>query len=151
VRIADADDAGVGEVVARGDHLFVVDDEGWLRTGDLGRLDDEGYLHLVGRRGDRIIRGGENVYPVEVERVLEQHPGVREAAVIGVADRRWGEVVRAVIVPVDPARPPDPDDLRAHTRALVAGFKVPAQWTFVDDLPRNAGGKLLRRLLKSEG
>jgi acyl-CoA synthetase (AMP-forming)/AMP-acid ligase II len=151
VRIDEADDAGVGEVVARGDHLFLADDEGWLRTGDLGRLDDEGYLHLVGRRGDRIIRGGENVYPVEVEQVLEQHPGVREAAVIGVADRRWGEVVRAVIVPADPARPPDPDNLRAHTRALVAGFKVPAQWTFVDDLPRNAGGKLLRRLLKSEG
>jgi acyl-CoA synthetase (AMP-forming)/AMP-acid ligase II len=149
LRIDGADQAGVGEVVARGDHLFLLDDEGWLRTGDLGRLDDEGYLFLVGRRGDRIIRGGENVYPVEIEQALEQHPGVREAAVVGVADRRWGEVVRAVIVPADPARPPDPDELRAHTRALVAGFKVPAQWAFVDTLPRNAGGKLLRRLLKS--
>jgi acyl-CoA synthetase (AMP-forming)/AMP-acid ligase II len=142
-----ADDAGVGEVVAGGDHLFVVDDEGWLRTGDLGRLDDDGYLYLVGRRGDRIIRGGENLHPLEVEQVLELHPGVREAAVVGVPDRRWGEVVRAVVVPADPARPPDPDELRAHTRALVAGFKVPAQWSFVDALPRNAGGKLLRRLL----
>jgi fatty-acyl-CoA synthase len=79
--------------------------------------------------------------------VLELHPGVREAAVVGVPDRRWGEVVRAVVVAADPARPPHPDELRAHTRALVAGFKVPAQWSFVDALPRNAGGKLLRRLL----
>ncbi len=149
LRIDGADDGGVGEVVARGDHLFLVDDQGWLRTGDLGRLDDEGHLFLVGRRGDKIIRGGENVYPVEVEQVLEQHPGVREAAVIGVADRLWGEVVRAVIVPADPARPPDPDELRTHTRALVAGFKVPTDWTFVDTLPRNAGGKLMRRHLKS--
>ena len=149
LRIEDTDDAGVGEVAARGSHLFLVDDEGWLRTGDLGRLDNEGYLYLVGRRGDRIIRGGENVYPVEVEQVLEQHPGVHEAAVVGAPDQRWGEVVRAVIVPADSARPPDLDELRTHVRAMVAGFKVPTQWTFVDTLPRNAGGKLLRRKLKS--
>jgi acyl-CoA synthetase (AMP-forming)/AMP-acid ligase II len=149
VRIDGADEAGVGEVAARGSHLFCVDDEGWLRTGDLARLDDEGYLFLVGRRGDRIIRGGENVYPVEVEQVLEQHPGVQEAAVIGVPDRRWGEVVRAVIVPADPALLPDHDELRAHTRARVAGFKVPSEWAFVDALPRSANGKLLRRSLKS--
>lgn len=149
LRIADADEAGVGEVTARGRHLFLVDDDGWLRTGDLGRLDDEGYLFLVGRRGERIIRGGENVYPVEVEQVLEKHPGVREAAVVGIPDQRWGEVVRAAIVPADPALPPDLDDLRAHTRALVAGFKVPTEWAFVDSLPRNASGKLLRRSLKS--
>ncbi|MGH9262643.1 MAG: class I adenylate-forming enzyme family protein, partial [Acidimicrobiales bacterium] len=129
--------------------LLLVDDEGWLRTGDLGRLDDEDFLFLVGRRGDRIIRGGENVYPVEVEQVLEQHPGVQEAAVIGVPDRRWGEVVRAVIVPADPALLPDHDELRAHTRARVAGFKVPTEWAFVAALPRSANGKLLRRTLKS--
>jgi acyl-CoA synthetase (AMP-forming)/AMP-acid ligase II len=145
LRIDDADDAGNGEVVARGSHLFLVDDEGWLRTGDLGRLDDDGYLFLVGRQGDRIIRGGENVYPVEVEHALEQHPGVHEAAVVGVPDQRWGEVVRAVIVPADPGHPPAADELRAHTRALVAGYKVPTEWAFVDALPRNASGKLLRR------
>jgi len=149
LRIDDADDAGNGEVVARGSHLFLVDDEGWLRTGDLGRLDDDGYLFLVGRQGDRIIRGGENVYPVEVEHALEQHPGVHEAAVVGVPDQRWGEVVRAVIVPADPGHPPAADELRAHTRALVAGYKVPTEWAFVDALPRNASGKLLRRQIES--
>ncbi len=147
VRIAAADDAGHGEVVARARHLFRIDDGGWLRTGDIGRLDSEGYLFLVGRKGDRIVRGGENVHPLEVEQALEQHPGVREAAVVGVPDRRWGEVVRAVIVPADRASPPDAEELRAHARARLAGFKVPTEWAFADALPRNAAGKLLRRRL----
>jgi len=147
VRVVEPDGSGVGEIVARADHFFAVSDDGWLRTGDLGRLDDEGYLFLSGRRGDKIIRGGENVYPLEVEQVLESHPSVREAAVVGVPDRRWGEVIKAVIVPADAAAPPDADELRTHVRAQLAGFKVPTVWELAPALPRNASGKLLRRLL----
>jgi len=149
LRTEGADDRGVGEICARGAHLFVTDADGWLRTGDMGRVDDEGYLTLVGRRGDKIIRGGENVYPLEVEHVLERHPAVREAAVVGVPDRRWGEVVHAFLVPDDSASPPDLEELRRFARASLAGFKVPSGWTFVAELPRNANGKLLRRHLVS--
>lgn len=149
LRIEGPDASGVGEVVARGDHLFMRDTDGWLRTGDFGRLDSEGYLFLSGRKGDKIIRGGENIYPAEVERVLEQHPGVREAAVIGVPDRKWGQIVRAVVVPVDLDSPAPIDDLRAHVRSHLAGFKVPAEWVFTAALPRNPNGKVLRRALPS--
>jgi acyl-CoA synthetase (AMP-forming)/AMP-acid ligase II len=145
VRIEERDGSGIGEVVARADHFFAVGEDGWLHTGDLGRLDDERYLFLSGRRGDKIIRGGENVYPIEIEHVLEEHPAIREAAVVGVPDRRWGEVVKAVIVPADPRTTPDFGELRAHVRARLAGFKVPTQWEVVPSLPRNASGKLLRR------
>jgi acyl-CoA synthetase (AMP-forming)/AMP-acid ligase II len=146
--IVDRPDASeVGEVVARAAHLFAADEHGWLHTGDLGRLDAEGYLFLSGRRGDKIIRGGENVYPVEVEQVLEQHPGVREAAVVGTPDRRWGELVEAVVVPVDPSSAPDSEALRAFARERLAAYKVPTLWKLADALPRNASGKLLRRQL----
>jgi acyl-CoA synthetase (AMP-forming)/AMP-acid ligase II len=141
------DALGVGEVLAMADHLFVVGDDGWLHTGDLGRLDAEGYLFLVGRRGDKIIRGGENIYPIEVEQVLERHPAVQEAAVVGIANRKWGEIVRAVVVPSDPSNPPSDNELRAYVRRSLAGFKVPTEWEFVAALPRSATGKLLRRQL----
>jgi acyl-CoA synthetase (AMP-forming)/AMP-acid ligase II len=142
------DGSGAGEVIARADHLFAPSPDGWLRTGDLGRLDDDGYLYLAGRRGDMIIRGGENVYPQEVENRLLEHPRVAEAAVVGVPDRLLGEVIKAFVVPADPADPPASEELRAFTRAALAGFKVPALWEFVPSLPRNATGKLLRRHLR---
>jgi acyl-CoA synthetase (AMP-forming)/AMP-acid ligase II len=145
------DGRGVGEITARGQHLMRTDADGVLHTGDLGRFDAEGYLFLAGRLGDAIIRGGENVHPLEVEHALEEHPGVREAAVVGVPDLRWGEVVTAIVVPVDPAHPPDVDELRTHARARLAGFKVPTEWTFADALPRSATGKLLRRDLRDSG
>ncbi len=145
--IEQPDSSGIGEVVARGEHLFMSDADGWLRTGDFGHLDSEGYLYLAGRRGDKIIRGGENIYPAEVEQVLEQHPAVREAAVVGVPDRKWGEIVRAVVVACDAGQPPDPEQLRAHVRTFLAGFKVPTEWVFVRSLPRDANGKILRRHL----
>jgi acyl-CoA synthetase (AMP-forming)/AMP-acid ligase II len=148
LRIHEADAAGVGEVWARGAHLNVVDDEGWQHTGDLGRLDDEGYLYLVGRLADTICRGGENVRPLEVEQVLRTHPSVTEVAVVGLPDRRLGEVVAAFVVLADGASL-DPDALRAHARAKLAGFKVPEVWHVVEELPRNAGGKVLRRVLLS--
>jgi acyl-CoA synthetase (AMP-forming)/AMP-acid ligase II len=147
VRIADRDGSGTGEVTARADHLFAPGPDGWLRTGDVGRLDDDGYLYLVGRHGDMIIRGGENVYPLEVENRLLEHPGVADAAVIGVPDRLLGEAIKAFVVPADPADPPGREELRAFTRAVLAGFKVPSQWQLVPSLPRNAAGKLLRRQL----
>jgi acyl-CoA synthetase (AMP-forming)/AMP-acid ligase II len=151
VAIEGPDSDGVGEVVARAAHLFKPDDDGWLRTGDLGRLDIDGYLYLSGRRGDKIVRGGENVYPLEVEDVLVTHPGVREAAVVGVPDRRWGEIVKAFVVPGDPHAPPSTEDLRVYARARLAGFKVPVEWEFRDALPRNHAGKVLRHALLTPG
>jgi acyl-CoA synthetase (AMP-forming)/AMP-acid ligase II len=147
LRIEGPDRFGIGQVSARGSHLCLPDDDGWLRTGDFGRIDTEGYLHLAGRLGDRIVRGGENVHPLEVEGVLGSHPAVREVAVVGVPDGHWGEVVKAFVVPVDPARPPTADELRSWVRAELAGFKVPTEWAFVEGLPRNAAGKILRREL----
>ncbi|MGD9794449.1 MAG: class I adenylate-forming enzyme family protein [Acidimicrobiia bacterium] len=148
VRIADPDASGVGEILARGPHLFRPSDDGWLHTGDLGRLDDEGYLFLVGRKGDMIIRGGENIYPAEVEAVLERHRSVVECAVVGQSDAHWGEVVAAFVVASGSvSQRPTPDELRAFCRAELAGFKVPTRWEFVDHLPRNPTGKLLRREL----
>jgi acyl-CoA synthetase (AMP-forming)/AMP-acid ligase II len=147
LRIAESDGDGVGELLARGPHLFRYDADGWQHTGDLGRLDDDGYLYIAGRKGDMIIRGGENVYPLEVEHVLAEHPGVADAAVVGVPEPRLGETVMAYIVPADGAAPPDPDTLRAFARQRLAGFKVPALWEFIDSLPRNPSGKVLRARL----
>jgi acyl-CoA synthetase (AMP-forming)/AMP-acid ligase II len=146
LQIHDPGPDGVGEIWARCSHSFVVDDDGWQRTGDMARLVD-GYAYLVGRRGDKIIRGGENVFPLEVEQVLETHPEVAEAAVVGVPDARLGETVAGFVVPVHPDAPPDTDELRAYCRERLAGFKVPVYWTFTDALPRNPNGKLLRKEL----
>jgi acyl-CoA synthetase (AMP-forming)/AMP-acid ligase II len=147
VRIEGAGADGVGEVIARGTHLFKPDADGWLRTGDLGHLDDDGYLYLSGRRGDKIIRGGENIYPVEVENVLGLHPAVAEACVFGIPDRKWGEIVGVAIVPNDAAGELDAGELREFARERLAGFKVPEVWEQVADLPRNMAGKVLRRVL----
>jgi acyl-CoA synthetase (AMP-forming)/AMP-acid ligase II len=142
------DDDGVGELVVRAEQIFQPDADGWLHTGDLGRTDDEGFLYLHGRKEDKIIRGGENIFPLEIERVLEMYDQVREAAVVGVANRRWGQTLKAVVVPRDIAHPPEVGALIEHTRAHLAGFKVPEDWDFAPELPRNAAGKLLRyRLL----
>jgi acyl-CoA synthetase (AMP-forming)/AMP-acid ligase II len=142
--IHEPDEEGVGEVWARSPHSFLVDDEGWQHTGDLGRIVD-GYLYLVGRRGDKIIRGGENVYPLEVEQVLALHPDVRDVVVVGVPDQRLGETIKAFIVPAGAA--PEPETLRAFARERLAGFKVPVEWEFLEEMPRNANGKILRRQL----
>jgi acyl-CoA synthetase (AMP-forming)/AMP-acid ligase II len=149
LRIDAPDGTGAGEVVARGDHLSLPGPDGWLRTGDIGRLDADGYLYLVGRTHDRIVRGGENVYPAEVERVLESHPGVAAAGVVGVPDERLGQTIAAFVIASDAGRPPDADGLRRYTRERLAGFKVPAFWYSVGALPHSAAGKLLRRELAS--
>jgi acyl-CoA synthetase (AMP-forming)/AMP-acid ligase II len=114
----------------------------------MGYVDSDGYLYLTGRMGEMIIRGGENIYPQEIEQILTEHPTVRECAVIGVPDAKWGQIVKAFVVPTDPGAPPDTEQLRAWTRSQLAGFKVPAQWTFVPALPRNAAGKVVRRDLR---
>jgi len=146
LRITGPDGDGVGELLARGPHLFRYADDGWQHTGDLGWLDADGYLYLAGRKGDMIIRGGENVYPLEVENVLTEHPAVAEAVVVGVPDPRLGETVKAYVVWADGAAP-DQATLRAFARVRLAGFKVPAVWEFTDSLPRNANGKVLRAQL----
>jgi acyl-CoA synthetase (AMP-forming)/AMP-acid ligase II len=144
-----ADAFGVGEVIARADHLAAPGADGWLHTGDLGRVDEDGYLYLVGRKGDMIIRGGENVYPDEVERRLESHPSVREVAVVGLPHDEYGEEVVAFVVPEDPSRPIDTDGLRQYARQTLAGFKVPTDWRTVPELPRGGLGKVLRRTLRN--
>jgi len=142
---------GVGEVLAKGDHLFKLAEDGWLHTSDLAAMDAEGYVYLAGRLGDRIKRGGENVHPVEVEDVLREHPAVREVAVTGVPDAELGQSVRAFVVLGENAPEPDPEELRAFARRELAGFKVPTSWRFVPELPRNASGKVLRRVLAEQG
>jgi len=119
----------------------------WFRTGDLGRRDPAtGYVTLLGRRNELILRGGLNVYPREIEEVLAAHPGVREAAVAGRPDPEWGEVPVAWVVPEE-GRTLDPEALFAHARAHLAPFKVPAEIRLVDDLPKNALGKVQKHLL----
>ena len=120
--------------------------DGWLRTRDLGRLDARGRLTVLSRRTDLILRGGENIYPAELEAVLAAHPGVREAAVVGLTDARWGEVPVAFVVPREGASPLP--ELEAWCRQSLAGFKIPVRFLPLDSLPRNAMGKLERTLLR---
>ena len=121
--------------------------DGWFRTGDLGRLDDEGFLTLVDRKKDMVITGGENVYSAEVEDVLFAHPAVAEAAIIGVPDPKWGESVFAVVV-LRPGTTATGDDLIRHARSQLAKYKTPKGVAFVEALPRNAAGKVLKRELR---
>ena len=109
--------------------------------------DPEGYLYLSGRKKDMIIRGGENIYPIEIELTLIGHPAVREAAVVGVPDEHWGEIVRAHIVP-EPGAEIDEAQLREYCRERIAAYKVPTVFELHDELPRNASGKVLRRELR---
>jgi long-chain acyl-CoA synthetase len=148
-------DGETGEICIRGPLIMlgywrndeatraVIDDERWLHTGDLGEWRD-GMLFLTTRRTDLILRGGENVYPTEIENALEAHPAVAEAAVVGIADDELGQVVCAVVVPLAGATL-DEADLAAHVKERLAYYKVPTQWVIrTDPLPRNALGKLVR-------
>ena len=136
--------AGDGEIVISGPTV-VGEWDAW-RTGDLGRLDEQGRLTVIGRKSDTIVTGGENVSPVEVEAVLEEHPGVAEAAVFAREHPTWGESVTALVVPDgDPA--PTAAELREHCAARLAGYKVPKAFELVTQLPRTPSGKLRRREL----
>ncbi len=150
----------VGEVAVRGpgvmreywaapDQTAAILRGGWLRTGDLGLLDDDGYLHLRDRLKDVIITGGENVYSSEVELVLARHPGVADVAVVPVPDEHWGEIVGAVVVPA-PGSVLDPDALGAYCRARLAGYKQPRLFFFRREVPRLPTGKVAKSLLRDE-
>jgi long-chain acyl-CoA synthetase len=149
----------VGEVWMRGPNVMAgyanrpaetavaLTPDGWLRTGDGGYLDEDGYLFLTDRIKDMIVSGGENVYPVEVEEALSQHPAVAEVAIIGVPDERWGEAVKALVVRA-PAAEVGPEELVAFARERLAGYKLPRSVEFVEDLPRTPSGKVLKRELR---
>jgi len=122
--------------------------DGWLRSGDMGRADADGFVFIEDRLKDMIITGGENVYSPEIERVLVEHPAVAEVAVIGVPDDHWGETVKAVVVPVT-GTSIEPDELIHYTRQRLAKFKCPTTVDIVDLLPRNPTGKILKRELRA--
>jgi len=123
------------------------DADGWLHTGDAGYLDEEGYVFLTDRVKDMIVTGAENVYPIEVESALSEHPDVADVAVIGVPDERWGETVKAIVVR-RPGSSLTEEDLLSWSRDRIAGFKRPRSVDFVEELPRNPTGKLLKRVLR---
>jgi acyl-CoA synthetase (AMP-forming)/AMP-acid ligase II len=124
-----------------------LDSEGWLRTGDAGYIDGDGFLYIHDRIKDMIISGGENIYPAEVESAICDHPDVAEVAVVGVPDHKWGEAVKAIVV-MKPGRKATPSDIIGFARERIAGFKTPKSVDFIDALPRNASGKILRRHLR---
>ena len=164
VRVVGPDDVElphgeVGEVVVRGGHVMLGywdrPEEtaealrgGWMHTGDAGRMDDEGYVYLTDRLKDMIVSGGENVYSVEVENVLAQHPAVATCAVIGVPDETWGERVHAVVVPASGATV-TLDELRDFCADRLAGYKTPRSMEVVEALPLSAAGKVLKRELRA--
>jgi fatty-acyl-CoA synthase len=143
-----------GYTVMRGYHdapeatAAAIDADGWYHSGDLASVDARGYLSIEGRIKDMIIRGGENIYPREIEDVLFAHPGVAEAAVIGVPDDRWGEVVVAYVRAAPGQDAPTADDLRAHCRDRLAAYKTPVAWEFVDAFPMTPSGKIQKFKLK---
>ena len=122
-------------------------DDGWLRSGDLARRDEDGFFYIAGRRKEMFISGGENVYPAEVENVLCAHPAVADVAVLPAPDPRWGEVGRAFVLLSDRAPRPAPDDLAAFCRQRLAPYKVPKSFEFVADFPRTSAGKIQKHLL----
>jgi o-succinylbenzoate---CoA ligase len=121
--------------------------DGWLHTGDIGRIDEEGYLYVLDRRSDLIISGGENIYPAEIEAALLAHPAIAEAGVVGLDDEQWGQVPVAFVVASSDRRPTT-DELIDFLRERLASYKVPRQITFVEELPRTAAGKLRRNVLR---
>jgi fatty-acyl-CoA synthase len=123
-------------------------EDGWLRSGDLGRQDEDGYYYIVGRLKDMYISGGENVYAAEVEGQLAAHPGILEAAVLGVADEKWGEVGCAYLLPQPGVALPGENDLIDFCKQRLAAYKVPKYFVRVDDFPRTAAGKVQKHLLQ---
>lgn len=121
--------------------------DGWLWTGDLGFVDEEGYLFLTDRKGDMIISGGENVHPTETENALQEHPAVREVAVVGLPDPKWGEAVKGVVA-LEPGQSASAEELIAFCRERIAGYKCPRSIDFVDELPKSTVGKILRKDVK---
>ncbi len=149
----------VGELIVRGPNVmkgyYKMEEEtaaairdGWLYTGDLARMDEEGYFYIVDRKKELIIVGGYNVYPREVEEVLYDHPQIVEAAVIGVPDPEMGEAVSCYVVKNDPAL--TEDAVMEYCKEHLAKYKLPSQIEFLEELPKNTTGKILRRALKEQ-
>ena len=165
VKIVDDDDNElgpneIGEICGRGPQIMKgywnLDEAsekalkgGWMHTGDAGRIDEEGYLYVEDRVKDMIISGGENVYPREVENCLFEHAAVADAAVIGIPDEKWGETVKAIVV-LKADQEATPDELIAHSRERIAHYKCPTSVEFIEELPRNASGKVLKRELREK-
>ncbi|MCQ6281660.1 AMP-binding protein [Bacillus sp. EB600] len=126
----------------------VLTPDGWFHSGDIGSMDERGYLRITGRLNDMIIRGGENIYPAEIENLLKSHPKVADATVVGVPDEYWGEQVAAVIVPQSEDNRPTPDELSEYCKANLAGYKRPRRWYFIHEFPITATGKLQKYKLK---
>ena len=157
--VDDVEPGQVGEIATRSDTVmsgYLGQPEesaealrgGWFRAGDMAWADERGYLYLAGRKNDMIIRGGENVYPIEIETVLADFPGVNEVAVIGLDDAEWGESVCAVITMDEGCERPPDEELRRHCRLRLAAYKVPTRFEFRPQLPVNASGKILRTELR---
>jgi acyl-CoA synthetase (AMP-forming)/AMP-acid ligase II len=149
LQIDEPDRSGIGEVFAAAAHLSAQAADGWLHTGDLGVVDADGYLRLCGRRHDMVVRGGENIYPLEVENVLSAHPAVAAVGVVGVPDPRLGETLAAFVVPTNLAHPPRPEELGSFARLKLAGFKIPQYWYAIAELPLNSAGKVVRATLRA--
>jgi fatty-acyl-CoA synthase len=149
----------VGELCTRGYHVMAgyhdepaltaaaIDSGGWLHTGDLVSMDERGYLTIRGRLKEMIIRGGENIYPREIEEVLAAHPVVDQVAVVGVPDEKWGEQVAAVVI-LAPGAAADEQELREFCAARRAPHKVPQSWTFTDQFPMTPSGKIQKNVLR---
>jgi len=135
-----------------------IDPDGWLHTGDLGSMDERGYCRIAGRIKEMIIRGGENIYPREIEAVLMSHPGVAEAAVVGVADRFWGEEVGAVIrlsagtpsAGASATGTPTEAELAEYCQDRLAAYKTPTRWLFTESFPLTATGKVRKDVLSEQ-
>jgi long-chain acyl-CoA synthetase len=146
----------IGEIVIRGHNIMkgywdrpeatteAISEDGWFHSGDMGKVDDDGYFFIVDRKKELIIRGGYNVYPREVEEVLYEHPAVQEAAVVGVADDALGEEVGAAVVLCQGSEA-DADELKAYVKEQVAAYKYPRKIWFLDELPKGPTGKILKR------
>jgi len=164
VRIVDDDlkdvpQGQVGELLLRGPHAFsgywnnpqatkeAIEPDGWIHTGDLARRDEEGFYYIVDRKKDMYISGGENVYPIEIERVLYDHPAISEAAVVGMPDEKWGEVGCAFVA-LKPGTEVTEEELREFCRKRLARYKVPKRFVFLPELPKTSAGKIAKRVLK---
>jgi long-chain acyl-CoA synthetase len=146
----------VGEIVIRGHNIMkgywnredankeAITEEGWFRTGDMAKMDEDGYFFIVDRKKDLIIRGGYNVYPREIEEVLYEHPAIQEAAVIGVPHDELGEEVGAAVV-LKEGESVDEDELKSYVKEQVAAYKYPRKIWFTDELPKGPTGKILKR------
>jgi fatty-acyl-CoA synthase len=166
VKIVDPESGGVvaagaiGEICSRGYNVMLgyfempdataeaIDAGGWLHTGDLGTMDERGYLRIEGRLKDMVIRGGENLYPREIEELLFTHPGVAEVAVLGVPDDKWGEELAAVVRRAPGHEAVTEQELRSFVRERLSPQKAPRKWAFLDELPLTPSGKIQKFVLR---